>query len=132
MNTSLIRRLMEEREWSWPAIGIVTILVGLVLRSFFLSRILRQIKASNRQWYKRTQTYYEGRALLGWIFFGLFVGGSMLLWRFESFFLKYLDVWLCWIILGTCLVISLLLHICAYAQSMVDAIRDQGVLDKEH
>lgn len=131
MNASLIQSMIEDRSWSWPAIGIVSILLGLALRSFLLFGILRRIKASNRKWYKRTQAYYEKRALIGWIFFGLFVSGSTMLWRFERFFLTYMDYWKWWVILLGCLMIALVLHIRAYAQSLVDAAGEQLVQDKE-
>ena len=126
-----IQDILEGREWSWSVIGILAVVAGLILRSLLLSDILHRIKKSNRKWYKRVQTFYERRSLIGWGFFIAFVVGSMLIWRFERFFVKYMELeqWL--LILVIFLVLSLFSHLRSYARSMIDAVQEQLISDKE-
>ena len=55
----------------------------------------------------------------------------MLLWRFEGLFLKYLNHLQWVIILLIVLGLSLLLHLRAYARSIVDAVQENVLSDKD-
>lgn len=131
MIRSVIEAVLEGKGWSWSVIGLIAILGGLFLRSLLLRDILRGMKIRNRGWYRRTQEYYQGRAILGWVFFLLFAIGAMLLWRFEALFLRYLD-YLQWIfVLAALLAISLFLHLRAYARAIVEAVQEHVAADKD-
>jgi hypothetical protein len=131
MISSIVSAILQGREWSWSVIGLGAMVLGIGLRMMLITDILRRLRVSNRKWYKRTHAYYEARSLFGWIAFLLFVIGSMLVWSFESFFVKYLalDRWI--IILAGILVLSLFLQLRAYARAMIDAAQEQIVSDKD-
>ncbi|OGW76299.1 MAG: hypothetical protein A3J52_03275 [Omnitrophica bacterium RIFCSPHIGHO2_02_FULL_49_9] len=131
MNSILVRAILEGREWSWSVVGLATIIIGLIIRYFLLSGVVRRVKSCNRKWYKQTQGRYLSRSLVGWIFFILYTAGSMLIWRFDSFFLKFLTG-IQWMgVLIVFLVISCFLHLRSYALSMVDTISSRIASDKE-
>ena len=88
MISSLLHSIVEGKQWSWSLVGLAVILLGLLIRSFLLRDILRGIKIRNRSWYRRAQTHYQERAILGWIFFALFAVGALLLWRVDAVFLR--------------------------------------------
>ncbi|MBI4373016.1 MAG: hypothetical protein HY585_04750 [Candidatus Omnitrophica bacterium] len=127
----LSRAVWEGREWSWSVAGLFAIIIGLLIRGLFLRDILHGIKIRNRSWYKRAQAHYQQRAILGWVFFILFILGVMLFWRFESFFLNYLRAAQWFVVFVTLLVISLFLHLRAYARALVEAVEDNVAADKD-
>lgn len=131
MSGELINQIFREREWSWSLIGLMSILLGLAVRSLFLKDVLRSMKIRNKSWYKRTLTYYQKKSLLGWIFFALFILGIILLWRMEQQFLKYfsfLEWFLCFLSL---FFLSIFFHLRAYTQSIIEALQENMALDKE-
>lgn len=131
MIKTMIRAIIEEKEWSWSIIGLVSISAGLLIRSFLLRDILKGMKIRNWSWYQRTLEHYQGRAIFGWIFFIFFVIGTMLLWRFETFFLRYFTFvqWIT-IFIGL-LVLSILCHLKAYAKAIVEAVQENVAADKD-
>ena len=131
MIEDMIRSIQAGKEWSWSVVGILAILIGLTIRSFLLRDILHEMKIRNRSWYYKTQSIYQGRAFLGWAFFILFLSGTMLLWRFESFFLKYLTVMQWLSVLIALLALSIICHLRAYARAIVEAMQENVAMDKE-
>ena len=131
MNQELIRLIISERQWSWSVIGLVVIIAALSFRTFSLGNILRIMKVRNLSWYKRTLTYYQKRSILGWIFFYLFILGVILLWRYETFFLKYLNFLEWTLIFISVFFLSLFFHMKAYARSIVEAMQENVATDKE-
>ena len=131
MTHAIIRAIVDGKEWSWSVIGLVSILTGLLIRGFLLRDILRGMKMRNRSWYKRTQEHYQGRAILGWIFFTCFAVGTMLLWRFEIFFLRYLNSLQWMLVLTSLFVLSLFCHLRAYARAIVEAVQENVAADKD-
>lgn len=129
MIESAIQAIQAGREWSWSLIGILVIVFGLSIRSFFLHDILRGMKIKTRNWYGRTQANYQKRAALGWLFFALFVLGSMLLWRFDLAFRKYLSLreWI--FTLSFLLIMSLICHLRAYAHAMIEVAQENAAAD---
>lgn len=131
MFQDMINTIEQGREWSWSIVGVLAIVSGLIIRSVLLRDILRGMKIRNRTWYRRTQTYYQKRGLVGWIFFALFAIGAMLLWRFEAFFLNYLNL-LQWIlVLSIFLILSIFSHLRAYACAIVEAVEENVAADKD-
>lgn len=131
MISETIRAIETGREWSWSVIGLIAILAGLVIRSLILRDVLRNIKIRNRSWYQRAQSFYQGRAIIGWIFFAIFAIGMMLIWRFESFFVRYLSFPQWTFVFLVFLVLALLAHLRAYARAIVDAVQENLVNDKD-
>ena len=131
MTQALIRAIVEGKEWSWSVIGLITILGGLLIRSILLRDILRGMKIRNRNWYKRTQEHYQGRAIWGWIFFTFFAVGTMLLWRYETFFLRYLRFSQWALVLAALFAASLFCHLRAYARALVEAVQENVAADKD-
>lgn len=131
MIQDILQAITDGREWSWSVIGILAILAGLTVRAILLRDILHGMKIRNREWYQRTQLYYQKRSLVGWIFFILFVTGTTLLWRFETVFLIYLNSsqWL--LVLLALLVLSLICHLRAYARAIVEAVDEHMAADKD-
>lgn len=131
MNHNLISIITQGREWSWSLIGLLSLAVGLCIRNLLLRELLQALKARDRNWYQRTQICYQKRSGLGWIFFGLFVFGSALFWRFEGAFLQYLErLW--WILIFvSLLVVSFFSHLRAYTFSILEAAEDPMTVDRE-
>lgn len=131
MNQELIRLIESERDWSWSLVGLITLVLALALRALFLRNILHTMKMRNRSWYKRTLIYYQKRSLPGWIFFGLFILGIVLLWRMEASFLKYLSFLEWFLIFVTLFFLSVFFHLRAYACSIVEAVQEHVSMDRE-
>ncbi|MBI4368315.1 MAG: hypothetical protein HY588_02865 [Candidatus Omnitrophica bacterium] len=131
MMSSLLHSIVEGKQWSWSLVGLAVILLGLLIRSILLRDILRGIKIRNRSWYRRAQAHYQERALLGWVFFALFAVGAMLLWRFDTFLLRYLSLLQWVLILAALLVSALFCHLRAYARAIVDAVQENVATDKD-
>ena len=131
MIEDIVSIIKNGKEWSWSVIGILTLLLGLGVRSIFLRDILREMKTRNRTWYHRMQLYYQRRAAIGWIFFGFFLIGAILLWRFDYFFLRHLSFakWTC--VLLALFIASLISHLKAYARAMVEAVQENVAADKD-
>lgn len=131
MIQDLVRATLDGREWSWSVVGLFAIVGGLLIRSILLRDILRGIKIRNRSWYKRAQTHYQRRAIVGWWFFILFVFGMMLFWRFEAAFLRYLTFFQWMLVFGSLLVLTLFSHLRAYARAIVEAVEENIAADKD-
>ena len=127
----MIEAIVRSRDWSWSLIGLFDIVGGLMVRSFLLRDILRGMKIRNRSWYERTQDHYQRRAVLGWIFFLFFALGTMLFWRFELFFLRFLNLFQWVLVLTGLLVLSLFSHLRAYARAIVEAVEESVGTDKD-
>ena len=107
-------QLFKDRAWSWPIVGLVIMISALILRHLILRDFLRDLKRKSKEWYKKTNSAYQKRSIWGWISFGISVTGLILLWRFEPFFLSYLNL-ACWLLLFvTFLILSFLFHLQAY------------------
>ncbi len=61
--------ILRERNWSWSLIGIVYMIAALIVRSLFLSPMVRKAKELNRTPYEELKKAYLKRAPLGWVFF---------------------------------------------------------------
>lgn len=131
MNEELIHLIFNERQWSWSLVGLLSILLALGVRSLFLKDILRSMKIRNKSWYRRALTYYQKRSLLGWIFFGLFILGLVLLWRMEPLFLKYFSSLEWFLFFVSLFFLSVFFHLRAYTQSIIEALQENVALDKE-
>ena len=131
MNPELWEMITTERQWSWSLIGLFALVTALILRSFLLRNVLHTMKIRNKSWYKRTLSQYQKRSLIGWIFFGLFILGIILLWRFEPFFLKRFGFFEWMLIFMLLFFLSVFLHLRAYARSIVEAIQENVATDKE-
>ena len=131
MNNIYLDYVNEGREWSWALICLLLVIGTLVIRSLVLSGVLSKARRVNRKWAKRAVGYYERRSIVGWILFLIFIVGTTLLWRYESHFLEYLGrlEWL--VIFLSFLVLGLVLHLRAYAQSIIDGAHEQAVQEKE-
>jgi len=130
MNESVFKLLNEGREWSWSVIGLIAIFLGLFLRAFLLSNVLRHVRDNNRKWYRRTIALYRRRSFLGWLFFIISMAGIMLLWRFDTFLVRFLN-YSQWAIVLTCFfVASVFLHLRAYARSLIEAGQEQPAQEK--
>ena len=131
MIQELLQAAREGKDWSWSVVGILAISGGLVIRSFFLRDLLRNMRIKNRRWYHRVQMFYQKRAIVGWFFFALFFIGAILLWRFDQFFLRYMT-FLNWsLLLLGCFVVSLICHLRAYARAIVETVEDSVQLEKD-
>lgn len=131
MNENLIDLIFREREWSWSLIGLLSIFFALGLRALFLRNILHSMKIRNKSWYRRTLMYYQKRSALGWVFFGLFILGVILLWRMEPLLLKHLSSLEWFFIFVSLFFLSVLFHLRAYARSIVEALQENVAMDKE-
>lgn len=131
MNKELIHSIFNERDWSWSVIGLLSILIALGVRTLFLKDILRSMKIRNKSWYKRTLAYYQKKSLVGWIFFGLFILGIILLWRMEPLFLKYFSFLEWFLFFISLFFLSIFFHLRAYTQSIIEALQENVALDKE-
>lgn len=131
MSEELIHLIFNERDWSWSVIGLLSILIALGVRTLFLKDILRSMKIRNKSWYQRTLAYYQKKSLVGWIFFGLFILGVILLWRMEPLFLKYFSFLEWFLFFISLFFLSIFFHVRAYTQSIIEALQENVALDKE-
>lgn len=131
MIEEVFQSIASGREWSWSLMGLAALFFGLFVRSIVLRDILRGLRIRNKSWYRRAQTFYQGRAILGWIFFVLFEVGVVLYWRFEPVVLTRLGLFQVVTILVALLAASIFCHLKAYARAIVEAIQENVATDKD-
>ena len=131
MNLDTVRAILEEREWSWSVLGCVVMIASLIIRSLLLRNILHGMKVRDSNWYRRMLFYYEKRSIWGWICFAVVAAGTMLFWRFEPFFLKYLNTLEWVLVLFIFFTVSLFLHLHAYASAIVETVSENISSDKD-
>jgi hypothetical protein len=61
--------VFSQRDWSWAVIGIAYLLVFLVIRSFFLRRLIKSARALNSKWYHEIKKVYSKKCAGGWVLF---------------------------------------------------------------
>ncbi len=73
--------ILSERSWSWSLIGILYVLAGLFVRSWFLGPVMGKAKKLDKSVFKAVKSSYFKRSLLGWLFFFLPLAAFTLYWQ---------------------------------------------------
>lgn len=72
--------ILQERFWSWSLIGILYVILGLMVRGWFLNSMIRRAKEVGSKYYHEIKKAYLKRSLLGWILFFIPLGILIVLW----------------------------------------------------
>ena len=73
--------ILSERTWSWSLVGILYVLAGFFVRSWFLSPVTSRCGKLDKKLSRTVKSSYLKYSLLGWIFFFIPLGLFTLLWR---------------------------------------------------
>lgn len=73
--------ILTERTWSWTLIGILYLLSGFLVRSWFISPITRHLKPLSREAQNEVKKKYLQHSFWGWVFFLIPLCFFILLWR---------------------------------------------------
>ena len=125
MIREVVTTIVDGREWSWALISCFAIFIALGLRGLVLRDLLWKIKSKDRDWYKNLQVRYQRRSAAGWVFIAMFAAGVTLFWRFENWFLRHLDAFRWMAIFVAFLAVSLICHLRAYAEAMIETICEE-------
>lgn len=75
--------ILSERSWSWTVIGLVYVISGYTLRSWFLKPVVRKAKELDKPLWHKIKKAYLRHSPLGWIFFLIPLVISIVLWYRE-------------------------------------------------
>lgn len=78
--------ILIERDWSWTLIGILYLVIGLVVRGWFLKPLSLRAKVLDRSLYHEIKKDYLRHSLAGWIFFILPLIAFIILWSRKDLF----------------------------------------------
>lgn len=64
-----IHVVLTQRDWSWTLVGIVYLILGLSVRSWFLSPLIRKASSLEKKQNREIKKLYLEHSLIGWFFF---------------------------------------------------------------
>lgn len=121
--------VMAERSWSWSLIGILYVLAAFFVRSWFMNSPVWKAKHLDKSVYGAVKAAYLRRSILGWIFFFLPLALLILYWQ-KMIPVKLEEKWVA-AAGAACLVISILLHLRAFALGAIAVLKKQTENQKE-
>ena len=80
MISDYLETILRERDWSWTLIAILFIIIGLVVRAWFIRPLASKAKTLDRKIYHEIKGAYLQRSLAGWIFFFMAMGLAVFVW----------------------------------------------------
>lgn len=119
-----LETILAERDWSWTLVAILFILLGLVIRGWFLKPLVRKAKELDRALYHEIKAAYLRRSLWGWISFLLSVGLTILLWNEGTAFPFSLRDLAIVIGILSSLILSVLLHLVAFGLATLSVLKE--------
>ena len=73
--------ILTERTWSWSLIGVLYLLAGFFVRSWFIHPLTAHLKQLSHDLQREVKKVYLWRSFWGWLFFLIPLGLLVLLWR---------------------------------------------------
>ena len=61
--------VLQGRDWSWTLVGLIYLIAGLIIRSWFLKPVVRRAKELDKKVYRQVKGEYLSRSVWGWLFF---------------------------------------------------------------
>jgi hypothetical protein len=115
--------VITQRAWSWSLIGIAYLFVYLLVRHFFLCRLIKGTKALHSKWYNEVKRFYARQCIGGWI---LFMASFLLLIFFwETANLKQASLYeaaMCVLIILTVL-LSIISHLVGFGIALLHLLK---------
>ena len=130
--TSYLHLILSERQWSWTLVGAGYLIVTLFVRTLIFRKIVREAKAIDLNLYSTVRGLYLKNSSSGWILFSISFLLVIVMWieggkspmepkLLSSFFFLLLVFFF----------FSLILHLTAFAQALLAALRQRTGVEKE-
>lgn len=132
MIRSFIEFLLVERLWSWSVIGIAYLLVTLVLRHYAFGSLARELRQIDSELNASVRKLYLRNSVAGWVLYlisFLLVISVWVGWREPGVPLGALAVFC--LLLPLFFSLSIILHLQAFAQALLTALRQRMGLERE-
>ena len=104
--------LNQQRDWSWTVIGIIYLIGGLTLRSWFLKPLTTRSKTLSKKYNQELKAEYLKRAIGGWIFF--FISFFLVVISWNNPYRIQFSRQTLFLSAGGTLALSILLHVLAF------------------
>ena len=122
--------ILAERTWSWSLIGILYLLSGFLVRSWFIQPLTSCLKQITRDLQQEVKKAYLRHSFWGWFFFLIPLGLFILLWRSDLLPFRLDDRY---VVLAALLsfIFSLILHLQAFAKGALLTLKRSSELHEK-
>ena len=123
--------ILAERTWSWTLIGILYLLSGLLVRSWFIRPLARHLKKLSREFQHEVKKVYLQHSFWGWLFFLVPLCLLILFWRSDLLPFRLDDR--C-VLIGALasFILSILMHLQAFGKATLLTLkRSSELLEKK-
>lgn len=115
--------ILTQRNWSWAAIGIGYLLFYLLVRWFFLQRLIKGARALHSKWYHEVKQFYVRQCVGGWVLF--LVSLLMMIFFWETANLEQASLYeagMCVLIVLTVL-LSIMFHVIGFGVALLHLLK---------
>lgn len=124
--------ILKERSWSWTLVMIVYLIVTLLIRQLFFSKIVRQTKGLDPALYTAARKYYWAHSWAGWGFYLVSLLVVVTVWLdWNERLLELKTLVLAGLALPVIFLLSILSHQGAYLRGLLEALRLKMGPDRE-
>lgn len=119
--------VLAERTWSWTLIGILYLLAGFLVRSWFMRPLAVQLKQLGREFQHEVKKTYLQLSFWGWLFFLIPLGLFVLLWRSDILPFRVNDRY---VVAGALIsfIFSIIMHLQAFGKAALLTLKRSGEL----
>ncbi len=132
LNDSLLKpyvdAILAERDWSWSFIGILYLVSGMIIRSWFLGPVASRVRNLDRKLRYSVKSAYLKRSFWGWIFFFIPLAVIIVLWQDRPLPAPLTKIHLIGVGIGS-FVFSIILHLQCFGIASLQTLRQ--ICDKE-
>ena len=127
----LLEPILNERGWSWTLIGIAYLVIGLVIRGWFLAPLTRKSRELDRKQNHELKAAYLKRSFFGWVFFLIPFFILIKLWNSVVTFPVTVEDALTAFGGVVSFIISIVLHLQAFGVAAIDTIKSSCAKEKD-
>lgn len=127
----LLEPILNERGWSWTLVGIAYLVIGLIIRGWFLAPLTRKTRELDRKQNHELKAAYLKRSFLGWVFFLIPFFVLIKLWN--SVFAFPVTVEDALTALGgvVSFIVSIVLHLQAFGIAAIETVKRSSAREKD-
>ena len=124
--------MLAERAWSWAVVGIVYLLGTLFVRRLLFTALIRETKKLDPHLFGSVRKVYQRKSVTGWILYlisFLLLVGAWIGWKEAQ--LRIATVGIFCLAFSLFFFLSVILHLTAYSQALLDVLRQRMGVERE-
>ena len=107
--------IFNERSWSWTVVGIFYLIIGLIVRSWFLKPLVSRAKQLDRGAWHDMKGHYLTHSVVGWLFFLIPLIIIVVVWNRGKLLPLEIPELIALCFSLVCFVLSIIFHVQAFA-----------------